>query len=52
MKLCQRDNGPFTKSFLMTLGTIFNIQRYLIYDGLGIRTTVFLKGYTLNGRNY
>ncbi len=25
-------------------GTIFNIQRYSIYDGPGIRTTVFLKG--------
>ena len=25
-------------------GTIFNIQRYSIHDGPGIRTTVFLKG--------
>ena len=25
-------------------GTIFNIQRYCIHDGPGIRTTVFLKG--------
>ena len=25
-------------------GTIFNIMRYSIYDGPGIRTTVFLKG--------
>jgi pyruvate formate lyase activating enzyme len=27
-----------------TEGTIFNIQRYSIHDGPGIRTTVFLKG--------
>jgi pyruvate formate lyase activating enzyme len=26
------------------LGTVFNIQRYSIQDGPGIRTTVFLKG--------
>jgi len=25
-------------------GTIFNIQRYCVHDGPGIRTTVFLKG--------
>ncbi len=29
-------------------GTIFNIQRYSIHDGPGIRTTVFLKGCTLS----
>ena len=28
----------------MTVGTIFNIQRYSLQDGPGIRTTVFLKG--------
>ena len=28
----------------MTTGIIFNIQRYSIHDGPGIRTTVFLKG--------
>lgn len=28
----------------MCKGTIFNIQRYAIHDGPGIRTTVFLKG--------
>jgi pyruvate formate lyase activating enzyme len=28
----------------MTSGQIFNIQRYSIHDGPGIRTTVFLKG--------
>ena len=26
------------------LGTIFDIQRFCIHDGPGIRTTVFLKG--------
>jgi len=28
----------------MTQGNIFNIQKYSIHDGPGIRTTVFLKG--------
>ncbi len=28
----------------MTTGVIFNIQRFSIHDGPGIRTTVFLKG--------
>ncbi len=28
----------------MTTGMVFNIQRYSIHDGPGIRTTVFLKG--------
>ena len=28
----------------MTNGTIFDIKRYAIHDGPGIRTTVFLKG--------
>jgi pyruvate formate lyase activating enzyme len=41
-------NGPLTKSFLMTTGTVFNIQRYSIHDGPGIRTTVFLQGCPLN----
>ena len=28
----------------MTVATVFNIQRYSVHDGPGIRTTVFLKG--------
>lgn len=32
----------------MTTGTIFNIQRYSIHDGPGVRTTVFLKGCPLS----
>lgn len=28
----------------MRMGTVFNIQRFSIHDGPGIRTTVFLKG--------
>ncbi len=31
----------------MTRGTIFDIKRYAIHDGPGIRTTVFLKGCSL-----
>lgn len=32
----------------MTSGTVFNISRYAIHDGPGIRTTVFLKGCSLS----
>ncbi|MEM6160347.1 glycyl-radical enzyme activating protein [Erwinia sp. P6884] len=29
---------------LMTTGTVFNIQRFSLHDGPGVRTVVFLKG--------
>lgn len=29
-------------------GTVFNIQRFCVNDGSGIRTTVFLKGCSLS----
>ncbi len=32
----------------MNKGTVFNIQKYSLHDGPGIRTTVFLKGCPLN----
>lgn len=32
----------------MKIGTIFNIQKYSIHDGPGIRTTIFFKGCPLN----
>lgn len=33
-----------TTDYLLTTGEIFNIQKFSIHDGPGIRTTVFLKG--------
>ncbi len=33
---------------MMMNGTVFNIQRFSIHDGPGIRTTVFLKGCSLH----
>lgn len=32
----------------MTVGTIFNMQKYSIHDGPGIRTTIFFKGCPLS----
>jgi len=34
----------------MSTGTVFNIQRFSLHDGPGIRTTVFLKGCPLRCR--
>jgi pyruvate formate lyase activating enzyme len=33
---------------MMRTGLVFNIQKYSVHDGPGIRTTVFLKGCPLN----
>lgn len=42
-------NGKQPKPMDMTTeGTVFNIKRYAIHDGPGIRTTVFLKGCPLS----
>lgn len=38
------------KELLQTKGRIFDIQRYSIHDGAGIRTIVFLKGCVLRCR--
>ena len=38
------------KEYLNTSGRIFDIQRYSIHDGPGIRTIVFLKGCALRCR--
>lgn len=32
----------------MSIGLVFDVKRFAIYDGPGIRTTVFLKGCSLN----
>ena len=36
--------------YLDTKGRIFDVQRYSIHDGPGIRTIVFLKGCVLRYR--
>ena len=36
-----------TKDYLKTKGRIFDIQRFSVHDGPGIRTIVFLKGCVL-----
>lgn len=41
---------PHDPQRLQTKGRIFDIQRYSIHDGLGIRTIVFLKGCVLRCR--
>ena len=38
------------EEYLNTKGRIFDIQRYSIHDGNGIRTIVFLKGCVLRCR--
>ena len=38
------------KDYLNTKGRIFNIQRFSVHDGKGIRTIVFLKGCALRCR--
>ena len=38
------------EDYLKTKGRIFDVQRYSIHDGRGIRTIVFLKGCVLRCR--
>jgi len=38
----------YFKDFFMANGIIFDIQRFALHDGPGIRTTIFLKGCPLN----
>lgn len=39
-----KDSGLSQKNKESIEGTVFNIQRYSIHDGPGIRTTIFVKG--------
>lgn len=41
------DKATHDREYLQTKGRIFDIQRYSIHDGKGIRTIVFLKGCVL-----
>ena len=41
------DKAAHDREYLQTKGRIFDIQRYSIHDGKGIRTIVFLKGCVL-----
>ena len=47
---CRKEKRKMEKDFLQTQGRIFDIQRYSIHDGDGIRTIVFLKGCVLRCR--
>ena len=42
--------GQDAMTYLKTKGRIFDIQRFSIHDGRGIRTIVFLKGCVLRCR--
>ena len=51
MTLSDEQNRAFNmEDLLQTKGRIFDIQRYSIHDGRGIRTIVFLKGCVLRCR--
>lgn len=51
MTLSDEQNRDFNmEDFLKAKGRIFDIQRYSIHDGRGIRTIVFLKGCVLRCR--
>jgi len=39
---------PRSAAGLRVTGTVFNIQRFAVHDGPGVRTTVFLKGCPLS----
>ncbi len=39
---------PFDPNLLSTLGNIFDMHRFSVHDGPGIRTTVFMKGCPLS----
>ncbi len=49
MKLSAEQNTEFYHKamYMNNIGYIFNIQRFSLHDGPGIRTTVFLSGCTL-----